>query len=124
MDRVPQISEGELEVMNVIWEYAPISTNDIVDKVSRKSHWSPKTIQTMLFRLEKKGAVNHRKESRVFVYSPLIDKENYVAEESNSFLQKFYNGALNKMVLNFLENDMLSKSDIDELKRILEEKKE
>ena len=68
---LPQISDAEFEVMNVIWKYAPINTNDIVDRLSKDKDWSPKTIQTMLFRLEKKGVITHEKESRIFVYAPI-----------------------------------------------------
>ena len=48
MKKLPQISDAEFEVMNVIWKYAPINTNDIVDRLSKESDWSPRTIQTML----------------------------------------------------------------------------
>lgn len=68
--KLPQISEAEFEVMQIIWDKAPINTNEIVGLLSAASDWSPKTIQTMLIRLEKKGAVTHEKEGRVYVYSP------------------------------------------------------
>ena len=69
-EKLPQISEAEFEVMQIIWDKAPINTNEIVGLLSAASDWSPKTIQTMLIRLEKKGAVTHEKEGRVYVYSP------------------------------------------------------
>ena len=77
---------------------------------------------TMLLRLEKKGVLTHEKQSRVFVYSPLIQKEAYIKKESDSFLKRFYNGALNKMVVNYLDQDLLSQDDIQELKAILDQK--
>ena len=55
MNLLPQISDAEFEVMDVIWKYAPISTNEITDRLSKHKDWSPKTIYTMLSRLEKKG---------------------------------------------------------------------
>ena len=58
--------------------------------------------------------------SRVFVYTPLIDEKEYIKEESSSFLKKFYDGALNSMVLNFIDGDKLSLEDMEELTRILE----
>ena len=64
MKNLPQISDAEFEVMNIIWKYAPINTNDIVEQLSKNKSWNPKTIQTMLFRLEKKGVITHEKESR------------------------------------------------------------
>ncbi len=122
MCRLPQISEAEFEVMKVIWEKYPISTNEIVDILLKKSTWNVRTIQTLLSRLKKKNAVSYEKEGRMFVYSPLVEKNAYIKHESNSFLKKFYNGAINKMVLNFIENDMISQNDIEELKNILNDK--
>ena len=84
MKNLPQISDAEFEVMNIIWKYAPINTNDIVEQLSKNKSWNPKTIQTMLFRLEKKGVITHEKESRVFVYSPLIKKDAYLERERDT----------------------------------------
>lgn len=122
MKSLPQISEAEFEVMKIVWNYAPISTNEVIDKLSETTNWNPKTIQTMLLRLVKKGALTYEKNSRVFVYTPLVQKEEYIDRESNSFLNRFYNGTLNSMVLNFLENDKLSEKDILALRNILAER--
>lgn len=51
MKTLPQISEAEFEVMKIIWKHAPISTNEITDKLTRTTKWSPKTIQTLIKRL-------------------------------------------------------------------------
>ncbi|MGX9754729.1 BlaI/MecI/CopY family transcriptional regulator [Clostridioides difficile] len=123
MKKLPQISEAEYQVMKIVWKYAPISTNEVIEKLVKTSNWSPKTIQTMLLRLVKKGALTYEKSSRVFVYTPIVKEEEYVSTESNSFLNRFYNGTLNSMVLNFLENDKLSEDDIEELRNILDKRK-
>ena len=47
MSNLPQISEAEFEVMKIVWKYAPISTNEITEKLTQISSWSPKTIQTL-----------------------------------------------------------------------------
>ncbi|HBF9121159.1 TPA: BlaI/MecI/CopY family transcriptional regulator [Clostridioides difficile] len=119
MKKLPHISEAEYQVMKIIWKYTPISTTEVIEKLVETSTWSPKTIQTMLLKLVKKGALTYEKNSRVFVYTPLVKEEEYVAKESSSFLNRFYNGTLNSMVLNFLENDKLSEDDIEELREIL-----
>lgn len=119
MKKLPQISEAEYEVMKIIWENAPISTNDVIEKLTPISKWSPKTIQTMLLRLVKKEALSYEKNSRVFVYTPLIQQSEYLDFENKSFLNRFYNGELNSMVLSFLENDKLTDTDIAELRKIL-----
>ena len=66
MNNLPQIPNAEFEIMNVIWKDTPISTHDIVERLSYNKVWKPKTIQTMLFRLEK-GVITHDKDSQVVV---------------------------------------------------------
>lgn len=123
MNILPQISPAEFEVMGVIWRYAPISTNEIVAHLSDEKQWSPKTIQTMLSRLEKKGVITHEKQSRIFVYSPVISKEAYREAEGKTFLSRFFDGALNQMMVSFLDDDTLTSADIDELQAILDKKR-
>ncbi len=119
MKEIPQISEAEYEVMKVIWNHEPISTPEVVEKLSNKSDWKPNTIHTMLARLVKKKALHARKDGRVFIYTSLVEKREYVEQKSKSFLQQFFGGTLNSMILNFIENDKLSNEDISELKKIL-----
>ncbi|MEH7180604.1 BlaI/MecI/CopY family transcriptional regulator [Neobacillus vireti] len=119
MKEIPQITEAEYEVMKVIWKYEPISTPEVVEKLSNKSDWKPNTIHTMLARLVKKKALHVRKDGRVFIYTSLVEKNEYVGQKSKYFLQQFFGGTLNSMVLNFIENDQLSNEDISELKQIL-----
>ena len=81
MSNLPQISEAEFEVMKIVWKYAPISTNEITEKLTQISSWSPKTIQTLIKRLVSKKALTYEKQSRVFVYTPLVNdwKEDSVS---------------------------------------------
>ncbi|MDY4081639.1 MAG: BlaI/MecI/CopY family transcriptional regulator [Candidatus Metalachnospira sp.] len=120
MKEMPRISESEYEIMKLIWRDAPISTNDVVKRFEGINDWSPKTVQTLLARLVKKGALSYEKKGRVYIYTPLIKEKEYIHTESSSFLKKFYNGALNSMVLNFIDDDKLTDQDINELIRILE----
>ena len=78
MKSLPQISEAEFEVMKIVWKYAPISTNEITERLVKTTTWNPKTIQTLIKRLVTKGALAYEKQSRVFVYTPLVDDNYYI----------------------------------------------
>ena len=123
MKKLPHISDAEFEVMDVIWKYAPVSTNEITDRLAKTKDWSPKTIHTMLSRLEKKGVITHRKESRVFVYTPCVKKEAYLAVESRTLADRFFDGAMKQMVVSFLDQKNLTPEDLAELQSILDKKR-
>lgn len=115
----PQISEAEFEVMKIVWKYAPISTNEITDKLLQTTSWSPKTIQTLIKRLVAKGALTYEKQSRVFVYTPLVQENEYISQKSSSFLTRFYGGNLTNMVSAYIEDDKLSETEIEQLRSLL-----
>lgn len=119
MKALPQISEAEFEVMKIVWKYAPISTNEITEKLTQTKSWSPKTIQTLIKRLVNKGALSYEKQSRVFIYTPLVRESEYISQESSSFLKRFYNGDITAMLSAYIENDKLSESEINNLRSIL-----
>lgn len=119
MKALPQISEAEFEVMKVVWQHAPISTNEITERLTRTTRWSPKTVQTLIRRLAAKGALSYEKQGRVFVYTPLIEEKEYIGKESRSFLKRFYGGDITSMLSAYVAEDKLSASEIDTLRSLL-----
>lgn len=124
MNTLPQISEAEFEVMKIVWKYAPISTNEITEKLLQTTTWSPKTIQTLIKRLVTKGALTYEKQSRMFVYTPVVKEREYIGQESSSFLNRYYDGDITAMVSAYIENDKLTKSELDTLRTLLSQKQE
>jgi len=123
MNEKPEISDAEYQVMKVIWAAdVPISTNEVVEKLETSTAWKPKTIHTLLSRLVKKGALQYEKSGRMFSYTPLVNESEILSRENDSFLKRFYDGALNAMVVNLLDQDKLSDDDIEQLRSILDER--
>ena len=119
MSALPQITEAEYEVMKIVWKYAPINTNEITEKLFATSSWSAKTKQTLIKRLVNKGALTYEKNSRVFVYTPLVKESEYISQESNSFLNRYYDGDITAMLSAYIENDKLSETEIETLRSLL-----
>ncbi|MHB1652075.1 MAG: BlaI/MecI/CopY family transcriptional regulator [Desulfitobacteriaceae bacterium] len=120
MDKSPRISNAEWQVMKILWEKAPITAMEIVEILRFSTGWSPTTIYTLINRLIKKKAVTIDKGSSPYVCRPLLSQQECRREERNSFLKKVYDGSLNLLLMNLLEDEELSEAEIDELKRILD----
>lgn len=119
MTKLPQISEAEFEVMKIVWKYAPINTNEITERLVQSTSWHPKTIQTLIKRLVTKGVLSYEKQSRVFVYTPLVQESEYINQESNSFLDRYYDGDITAMLSSYIKNDKLSETEINALRSLL-----
>ena len=119
MSALPQISEAEFEVMKIVWRSAPINTSEITERLLKTTTWSAKTIQTLIKRLVTKGALAYEKQGRIFVYTPLVKENEYINQQSNSFLDRFYDGDISAMLSTYLENNQLSETELQHLRSIL-----
>lgn len=113
------ISDSELEIMKIIWDSPKITANIISEQLDSSFHWAHTTTKTLINRLLKKGEIGFEKLGKEYYYYPLIEKDNYINKESQSFLKKIFNGSINSMLLNYVKNEELTEKEMDELRNIL-----
>ena len=118
----PLIAEAEWKIMRVLWRRAPLAAYDIVQELGPKEQWHPNTIKTLLARLVKKHAITTRKYKNLYLYEPALTEEECIEAESETFLDRLFDGAVQPLLVHFAKNKKLSKSDLEELRRILEGK--
>lgn len=123
-NKIPAISESEWKVLKVLWEKAPQTANDIISSLQAQTEWKPKTVRTLLDRLTKKEIVGIHKDQRVYTFYPLYTQEECLRVKTDSFVQRFFDGTLKSMLVQFIEEEDLSEGDIEELKSILDKKQQ
>lgn len=115
------ISEAESVVMQVIWRTNPITTDDVIAALAHKEEWQEPTVKTLLNRLFKKGAISAQKDGRRYLYSPVLKREKWLAAESKGFLDRLFDGRVAPLVSHFSQHKKLSKKDIADLRRLIQE---
>lgn len=115
------ISEAESAVLEVLWDKGPASAEDVTAALAIPRGWQDSTVKTLLGRLLKKGAVRAEKDGRRFIYSPTLAREEWLSSESESLLNRLYGGRVAPLVAHFSRHRKLSKRDVRELKRLIEE---
>ncbi len=118
-----RISDAELAVMEVLWDEAPLTATDVASRIVAQRDWSLATVKTLLSRLVAKQAIAHNLDGRRFLYSPLVEREAYVAGESRRLVDRFFGGKLMPLFAHLAGQETLSDEDIAEIQRLLREKK-
>lgn len=111
-----QLSDSEWDLMKILWEHAPASVNEIAE---RTTQWHPKTVRTMLIRLNKKGIVSYSVHKGVQHYQPLYNREEFESHATQSFLQRVFDGALTPMVAHFSRKQKLTPAEKQALLKLL-----
>lgn len=116
-----QISEAESVVMEVLWRTHPLAAEDVVAALGDAQQWQEATIKTLLNRLLNKGAIAAAKDGRRYLYSPVLQRQDWVLGESQGLLQRLFDGRVAPLVAHFSEHRKLSKADIADLRKLIEE---
>lgn len=118
-----EITDAELEIMNVLWEKSPITLNEIVESLSKEEMKNKNTIKTLLYRLIEKESVISKTtlNQKGNLFEPAISQKQYQRRANENFLQKLYHGSTNKLLLNFVEEKKISKKDLQELLDLIED---
>lgn len=116
-----QISEAESVVMDVLWQRHPLSAEEVVAALAGNQSWQEATVKTLLNRLLNKGAIRADKDGRRYLYAPVLKREDWVMEESQGLLERLFGGRVAPLVAHFSEQRKLSRKDIAELRKLLDE---
>ena len=119
------ISEAELEVMQVLWQKGECTSLEIIDEVKKKKEWKNNTIKTLISRLVTKEFIDViRGEKSLLVYKSKVSEEDYKSKETSNFIERLYNGSINNMLVAFAKSNKLSKKDLEDLMKLVEDEEE
>ncbi|MBE6987277.1 MAG: BlaI/MecI/CopY family transcriptional regulator [Ruminococcaceae bacterium] len=123
MNNIKRLPDSELELMQIIWklEY-PVSRPDIEKNLPENHQLAATTILTLLTRLCEKGFLKVEKQGKTNLYTPLIAEKDYLAGESRNILNRLYGGSLKAFAMSLVDSGV-SREEIDELRKMLEENK-
>lgn len=119
-----RISDAEHAVMEVVWDHGTVSAQVIFDTVGERREWSLATVKTLLSRLVQKQAIAARPDGRRYLYSPLIERSDYVGGESRRLVDKLFGGKAASLVAHLAQSEALSEDDLDEIAQLLKELKQ
>ena len=116
-----KLSDAEWKIASCLWEQGPMTITELTRYLKDNTGWAKNTIITLLKRMQEKEAVGYVQEDRAKRFYPLIDKTEAEIEETTSFLDRVYKGNVGLMISNLISSDKLTKEELKELQRILEE---
>ena len=114
-----RISDAEHAVMEVLWERAPLTAQEVAERVDPARGWSANTVKTLLGRLLAKSVIAHEEDGRRYLYRPVVAREDYVSGESRRLMDRLFGGRLTPLVAHLAERDELSERDIAEIEALL-----
>lgn len=115
------LTNTEWAVLECLWEQAPLTLMQLVNRLKETVGWAKSTTTTMVRRMEEKGLITSQSNGRAKMFYPNVDQAEATARETKSFLDRVYKGSVGLMMSAMAETQALRQEEIDQLYAILKE---
>ena len=118
-----QLGRMQFKIMQVLWDRGRANAREITDALNGAEPVAHSTVQTLLRQLEAKGAVGHEAEGRTFVFAAKLKEERVKRSATRDLLERVFGGDVGGLVAHLLKGERLTKAELDELQRLIDERR-
>jgi predicted transcriptional regulator len=108
-------SGREMDILKVLWELGPSSVRDVCRRMCPNNELAFNTIQTLLRIMDEKGLVSHRKQGRIFIYTPRYSRQ----QAASRFLRHVFDGAMDQLVLSMISTANPKPEELKQIEKIV-----
>ena len=107
----------QLKIMRFLWEKGSANAREITDELNKEKFVAHSTVQTLLRKLEQKGAISHKVADRTFIFYPLVKSEQLTQNALKDFLDRMFSGSPGVLVSYLLNNEYISEDEIEDISK-------
>lgn len=122
--RLPQLSTAEWAVMKQVWKLRKTTVREVYETLKDSQEWAYTTVQTLMERLRNKGYLGCKKVGKTNFYTPEASRRRVVMSAFDDFADQVVDGAIGPIVCHLIRKDRLSKKELREIKKLIENDEE
>lgn len=115
------LQQSEWYIMEKLWVENPLTITRLFHMLKVSPGWSKSTVNTMLSRMVEKDIIYYEEGIKAKQYYPNVKRDDVAIAETESLLDRVYQGSVGMMMSTLVRKKALSKGEIDELYAILQQ---
>jgi len=120
---IHRLGDLQLRIMQVLWERREATVADVVEAVRDHAELAYTTVATMLRKMEGRGLVSHRTDGRSFIYSAKVAEADVSRGMADHLVDRLFEGSLLDVVNHLLTTREVSRTELDQLEKLIAERK-
>lgn len=123
---MPQLSFGRMQqrIMQILWEQGKANAREITERLNREQSTAHSTVQTLLRKLEAKGAIAHTVQDRTFVFYPLVEEHKARRSATQDLIERVFGGSVGGLMAHLLQHEKVPPKELQQLRQLIDESKE
>ena len=119
----PTLTEVELEFMQIVWNLEEVTTEDVQNTLAEKGrNLTDGAIRRVLAILMEKGYLERRRQGIGFYYKAKVQKDSAYGSIFRDLLNRAFGGSGSLMIASFLDTVDIKRDEMDQIKRLIEER--
>lgn len=115
-----QLTELQLAILRVIWDKGEATVQDIWEALHAERGLAQTTVATMLSRLERRGVVTRRAQSRQYRYRAAVTEPEVQHSMVGELTERLFDGDVTALVQHLLAGEDVSPGDIAKIRDMIE----
>ncbi len=118
-----RLGDLQLRIMKVLWRMTRATVSEVHEALAADK-LAYTTVATMLRKMEGRGLVRHDELDRRFVYEPTVSEHDVNCSMAGDLLDRLFDGSLATAVSHLLETRDVSREELAELERLIQDRKQ
>ena len=119
-----RLGNVQLKIMRILWRKQSATAREITEELSKEGTFAHSTVQTLLRKLEAKGAVSHEIQDRTFYFKPEVEESLVSQSATSEFIDRMFEGSLSGLVAHVLDHEVIAPEEFDRLEKMIKAKKQ
>lgn len=118
----PRLGKVQLQIMQVLWQHGQATARQITDELNRTAPTplAHSTVQTLLRKMETKGAITHDADERTFVFRPLYQESEVTETATQDLLTRVFQGSVYSLVSHLLKHEHVPPDELKRLRQLID----
>jgi len=118
-----ELTEAEWDIIQVVWERQPCAAPTVQEELAGRKKWSYSTVKTLMDRMVTKGLLTTERIRNLMLYRSAISRRDAQRGELMRAVKRAFGGAFTPMMQFMLDNDALSRKELDDLESLIRRKR-
>lgn len=119
---LPKPTEGELEILRVLWDKGPATVRELHDALSQERSLAYTTVLKLLQIMTEKGLVQRTEAGRAHVYRTTASQEETQSQLLRDLSTRLFAGSAAQLAMHALAMDPASSDELKEIRKLIERK--
>ncbi len=121
--QLPRPTEGELELLRILWDRGPSTVRDIHQDLSTRRPLGYTSVLKLLQIMTEKGLVEREESGKAHIYHPAASQNQTQDQLLRDISERLFAGSAAQLAMHALSLDQVNDHDLDALRTLIDQKR-